>query len=84
MKDCLLCGSTETTLLFARRDNNGRRDFYVCSRCDLVFVPGEFHVSLDEERERYLTHNNDPDDVSMVSENVRLSGQRKCHLYCSR
>ena len=22
--------------------------------------------------------------VSMVSENVRLSGQRKCHLYCSR
>ena len=24
------------------------------------------------------------DSVSMVSENVRLSGQRKCHLYCSR
>ena len=23
------------------------------------------------------------DTVSMVSENVRLSGQRKCHLYCS-
>ena len=23
-------------------------------------------------------------DLSMVSENVRLSGQRKCHLYCSR
>ena len=22
--------------------------------------------------------------LSMVSENVRLSGQRKCHLYCSR
>ena len=22
--------------------------------------------------------------VSVVSENVRLSGQRKCHLYCSR
>ena len=22
--------------------------------------------------------------MSMVSENVRLSGQRKCHLYCSR
>ena len=22
--------------------------------------------------------------VSMVSENVRLSGQRKCHSYCSR
>ena len=26
----------------------------------------------------------DAPDVSMVSENVRLSGQRKCHLYCSR
>ena len=25
-----------------------------------------------------------PYRVSMVSENVRLSGQRKCHLYCSR
>ena len=24
------------------------------------------------------------EELSMVSENVRLSGQRKCHLYCSR
>ena len=31
---------------------------------------------------KYSDRGSDPG--SMVSENVRLSGQRKCHLYCSR
>tara|TARA_Y100000310_G_scaffold274874_1_gene291159 strand:- start:2977 stop:3525 length:549 start_codon:yes stop_codon:yes gene_type:complete len=30
--------------------------------CDLAFVPKPFHLDLESERERYLMHENDPDD----------------------
>ena len=39
---------------------------------------GHCSVCAEISRERDLV------DLSMVSENVRLSGQRKCHLNCSR
>ncbi|MDA1191923.1 MAG: hypothetical protein O3A46_09610, partial [Candidatus Poribacteria bacterium] len=52
--DCHLCGDTATHLL-KRRDN---RDLYRCGACDLVFIPREQHVSIDEERAEYLLHDN--------------------------
>ncbi len=80
MEACPLCESKETTLLFARRDSTERRDFHVCSSCDLVFVPREFHVSPDQERERYLTHNNDPDDLDYRAFLSRLWEQLRPRL----
>lgn len=39
------------------------RDYNICGTCDLVFVFSLEHMSLEEEKNRYLEHNNDPDDV---------------------
>ena len=33
-----------------------------CLNCDFVFVPSQYHLSESEERKRYDTHNNNPDD----------------------
>ena len=33
-----------------------------CLNCDFVFVPSQYHLSESEERKRYDTHNNDPND----------------------
>ena len=38
------------------------RDFLQCTDCELVFVPSEFHLTLSQQRDRYLEHNNDPMD----------------------
>ena len=33
-----------------------------CLECDFVFVPSQYHLSQSEERKRYDTHNNNPED----------------------
>ena len=33
-----------------------------CSNCEFVFVPSQYHLSESEERKRYDTHNNNPED----------------------
>ena len=38
------------------------RDYCKCPRCDLIFVPSRFHLSKEDEKQRYLLHNNDPND----------------------
>ena len=60
---CRLCGSEDTTLLYRGDRRAHLRDFLLCGECDLVFVPDEFLVSPERERERYLKHNNDPADA---------------------
>ena len=34
------------------------RPFFCCSGCDLVFVPPEYHLSVEKERARYALHDN--------------------------
>lgn len=36
----------------------------LCSECQLVFVPGEFHLSEQQERAEYDLHQNSPSDVN--------------------
>lgn len=38
------------------------RDFYLCNRCKLIFVPSDQRLSAEEEWSRYEQHENDPDD----------------------
>lgn len=38
------------------------RDFYLCNRCKLIFVPSDQRLSAEEELSRYEQHENDPDD----------------------
>jgi hypothetical protein len=67
-----LCLSEETTLFFTSTQKNLERDYYHCEDCDLVFVPPEFHLDPEAEKARYLTHNNDPNDVDYRAFLARL------------
>ncbi|MFW5869021.1 MAG: class I SAM-dependent methyltransferase [Armatimonadota bacterium] len=66
MPRCRLCGSSNTELLHQGGARSHHRDFYHCppaqAGCDLVFVPDRFLLNPAQERERYLLHENDPND----------------------
>jgi len=49
---CPLCGSKATEPFHRDR----KREFFQCMECDLVFVPPEFHLSAEAEKERYDFH----------------------------
>ena len=55
---CLLCNSNLTESFY--RDSY--REYLKCSNCDFVFVPQIFHLTEEDEKARYDTHNNDPED----------------------
>ena len=55
---CPLCNSNLTESFY--RDSY--RQYLKCSICDFVFVPKIYHLSEKDERVRYDTHNNDPED----------------------
>lgn len=50
---CKICNST-TTVLSDKKD----RIFYSCRNCEFVFLDSNFYPSLEEEKKRYLSHNN--------------------------
>ncbi len=55
MITCTLCGSNTVTLIKPQHDV---REYYHCHTCELIFVDPRFHLSPNDERERYQTHNN--------------------------
>jgi hypothetical protein len=55
---CPLCQSKNHSLFL--KDQN--REYFLCSVCSFVFVPSQYHLSESEEKLRYDTHNNDPQD----------------------
>ncbi len=59
---CPLCDSSGAKFIHRSEDGHGVREFRECAVCDLIFVPPEFHLSAEEELERYKMHQNDPDD----------------------
>lgn len=65
---CILCGNTETK--FYHEDQF--RSYYRCTNCNLVFVPRQFWLSPEEEKERYDLHENDPEDEGYRSFLSRL------------
>ena len=52
----------------------------LCGTCDLVFVPPEFHITPEEQVERYRTHDNDPDDPDYRAFLSRLLDEMRPHL----
>ena len=50
------------------------RTFLQCTNCKLVFVPSDFHLTLPQQRDRYLEHNNDPMDSEYRAFLSRLRG----------
>lgn len=57
--NCPLCFSSDISL-FAQAHG---RDFWRCAVCALTFVDPEQFLHVDEEKSRYLHHENDPSDA---------------------
>ena len=55
---CPLCKSNQEESFYT----DSYREYLKCSYCDFVFVPKIYHLSENDERARYDTHNNDPKD----------------------
>ena len=56
--NCPLCNLTENYKFHTDK----WREYYRCENCDLTFVPPVFYLTADEEKSRYDTHQNSPDD----------------------
>jgi len=56
---CPLCHDTNIDQTY-HQDN--RRNFYLCRRCQLVFVPPEQFLSREAEKSAYDHHQNSPED----------------------
>ncbi|HEY9207201.1 MAG TPA: class I SAM-dependent methyltransferase [Candidatus Methanoperedens sp.] len=79
---CILCNSESVTpLKFSKSAGKaGNRRFLRCNVCDLIFVPGNFHLSPEEEAARYRLHENtllNKEYVRMFLEKISL-----IHQYC--
>ncbi len=79
-ESCPLCASTDTPLFYSRKSSPDPRDFMRCETCELVFVPREFHVNSEAERERYLQHDNRPDDLDYRAFLSRLFDELRPHV----
>ncbi len=55
---CPLCRCDKCSCI--HRDRN--REYFKCPECNLAFVPSEYHISLQEEKDRYDLHRNDPEN----------------------
>ena len=53
-----MCGCSHC--FYIHRDRN--RKYWNCPDCGLVHVPSRYHLSPQEEKERYDLHNNDPEN----------------------
>ncbi len=60
---CPLCDVVDTEFYYRSKLKNLERTFLRCVNCDLIFVPRKFHLNCLAQKERYLQHNNDPDDA---------------------
>ena len=60
---CSLCESLSVVVLYVSRNKFSNKIYYHCEECDLVFLPTTFHLNLTEQKERYLEHNNDVNDL---------------------
>lgn len=58
MPACPLCEHTQPSHFY--RDSF--REYLLCQQCQLVFVPTEYHLSAQNEKLRYDTHQNNPND----------------------
>ena len=56
--NCPLCQSTRLKPYFENKDAN----YLSCFQCDLVFAPKEFHLNDSQEKIRYDSHQNNPED----------------------
>lgn len=78
-RSCVLCDN-EVFTVKSSKSASKNRDFLHCPVCDLIFVPGNFHLAPEDEAARYRLHNNtllNEGYVRMFLEKISL-----IHNYC--
>ena len=82
LKNCILCNNSSVhPLIFKKTCNKtGKRSYFRCHECDLIFVPEEFHLSPVEEEARYLLHNNNLSNEGYV--NIFMEKIKLIKKYC--
>ena len=73
---CPLCKSQNTTHYL----RDAFREYLICTDCSLVFVPKTFHLSEQEEKQRYDLHKNDPADPKYRAFLSRICNPLKARL----
>jgi hypothetical protein len=63
ISSCVLCSLPGCTVY--HKDNV--RTYLRCSSCGLIFVPSDYHLSIEEEKFRYSKHTNTADDKNYVA-----------------
>ena len=79
-KKCPLCLSLHVALLFTSVRKKLERRYLSCDSCGLVFVPSQYQLTIDEQRDRYLEHNNSPTDTGYRKFLSRLKNQMTPYL----
>lgn len=70
---CPLCRAPGSTPFFESRSRRLQRDYFLCPRCALVWVPEAHHLSAAGEKARYDLHRNDDADVGYRRHLQRLA-----------
>jgi len=60
---CPICYSNSTKLLYKANKHENYRDYFHCDICDFIFVDKTFFLSKQQEKNRYLEHNNSFKDI---------------------
>lgn len=64
---CTLCLSLDTEQKYQITDHPlGSREYWQCCCCKLIFLPSEYRLSRQEEKNRYDLHDNRADDENYV------------------
>jgi SAM-dependent methyltransferase len=74
--NCPLCLSSESQIY----DHDKLRSYYQCKHCSLIYVPRDFLISPDAEKERYDSHKNDEDDSGYINYLNNISQTIKKYL----
>jgi len=78
---CPLCTGFEVSVCFEKTDRkNGKRIYYQCGECALVFMDPAFHLSLPAEKAVYDLHRNGPENSGYVRFLKRLADPLSARL----
>lgn len=68
-KSCSLCGGEEIREYFSEKD----RVYWECLQCSLIFLDSDHHLDGEQEKARYQSHQNHPEDLEYRKFLMRLA-----------
>jgi len=71
--NCIICSNPDA-VSFSTKDS---KTYWSCNFCDGKYLDASHYIILDEEKDRYLEHNNQIDDISYRSFLAKLANPLK-------